>query len=763
MNTFDTRHYCLINKIASASLTITWEGKKIPEKIKWGDITKENFSKYHQNSKNGFAILAGMNNIVVLDCDIGKAEGTFPQDILDTLDACCKSIVKTPNGKHYYFTGTAKQANGGYWKGERVQQFDILSENKLIFAPPSHYSKGDEIKRYEWAVGNLSTLIDLPDEIQEYLKAPIKEYSSTKTFQQTSTETIIKLLNGLSVERLQNYDDWLKIGIALYNEGGSCELWDEASKKARNYQLGACSEKWRSFKGERNTKITLGTLFMFLKQDNPTLFEELSKERTTLYSLCPHATHASTAELFYTLSPNKYIYSPQMGWYELQPNNIYKYSEKEPENWKLTLLQFLRPVLYEAAAYYLSLSKDAEDTERDVFTSYGKGCYKHLQSIENTGYLNSVLSWLQEYCCDSNIYNKIDKNRDLLAFQDCVYDFTLCKYRPILPTDYISLTTGYNAPPLTTPVCATLEKFLYSLFEHKEKELYLLVMGAYCLWGDCRFQEFFLLQGDAGGNGKSLFMMVLMKSVLGEYFSTLPSEYLTDPISKKGAPLPELAQCVNSRVVAISEPDSTTPIREDFIKGITGGDEMKVRKLHKDSFTFLPQFTIVILCNLMKFNKPSSALRRRLAFLKFPFEFRTEQEHNPQNELSRLADPSIEKSLKTEEVRDSFMALLLRTFQSEIKDKNELKKPILVKKETDDYFNSQVPIASWFFEKYTMNGNTQKDRITATELVEAYQADTGKQIEAKTMGMYLMALKVPSMVSKGRTKYIGVLRKPNLE
>ena len=105
--TFNTRQYCLDNNIISCSFNLSYDGKqKVPQNLpNWKDLSNNTFKQYHKPNHNAFMIITGIkNNIVVIDTDINKAKGSFPVEILEALDNCCESIVKTPNGRHYYFS-----------------------------------------------------------------------------------------------------------------------------------------------------------------------------------------------------------------------------------------------------------------------------------------------------------------------------------------------------------------------------------------------------------------------------------------------------------------------------------------------------------------------------------------------------------------------------------------------------------------------------------------------------------------------------------
>jgi Protein of unknown function (DUF3987)/Primase C terminal 2 (PriCT-2) len=74
-------------------------------------------------------------------------------------------------------------------------------------------------------------------------------------------------LGHLSASRCDQYDDWLRVGMALHSVDDSLLAdWDYwSSGCTEKYRPGACAEKWRGFR--RDGKVTLGTLRFWAKQD----------------------------------------------------------------------------------------------------------------------------------------------------------------------------------------------------------------------------------------------------------------------------------------------------------------------------------------------------------------------------------------------------------------------------------------------------------------------------------------------------------------
>lgn len=63
-----------------------------------------------------------------------------------------------------------------------------------------------------------------------------------------------------------DYDDWLKVGMALKHEGCSLQDWEEWSSSSSKYAPGVCAGKWRSFREQNaGAPVTAGTIVQMAK------------------------------------------------------------------------------------------------------------------------------------------------------------------------------------------------------------------------------------------------------------------------------------------------------------------------------------------------------------------------------------------------------------------------------------------------------------------------------------------------------------------
>jgi len=136
------------------------------------------------------------------------------------------------------------------------------------------------------------------------------------------------------------------------------------------------------------------------------------------------------------------------------------------------------------------------------------------------------------------------------------------------------------------------------------------------------FESLYIHTG-RGRNGKGV-LSTILKSALGEYFVTADNTFLTTPC-RSGAANPILASTKGARFLLVSEPDNGTQeckLNLDFVKSMTGSDEITARKLYEDNMTFKPFFSLTLQCNQKpKLNKVDRAIEERLKIINYPFTF----------------------------------------------------------------------------------------------------------------------------------------------
>src|SRR5688572_9748679 len=97
-----------------------------------------------------------------------------------------------------------------------------------------------------------------------------------------------------------------------------------------------------------------------------------------------------------------------------------------------------------------------------------------------------------------------------------------------------------------------------------------------------------------GGNGKGVLLNTVSR-ILGDYAVTAAMDTFTASTFSKHST--ELAMLRGARVVTASETEEGRAWAESRIKQLTGGDPITARFMHRDNFTYIPQFKLTIIGN----------------------------------------------------------------------------------------------------------------------------------------------------------------------
>lgn len=85
------------------------------------------------------------------------------------------------------------------------------------------------------------------------------------------TENEQRLIDALEYINPDDYDTWLKVGMALKHEGLPLAIWEGWSRRSAKHRDGECSPKWDSFReGNAGQPVTGGTIVALAKQNGYT-------------------------------------------------------------------------------------------------------------------------------------------------------------------------------------------------------------------------------------------------------------------------------------------------------------------------------------------------------------------------------------------------------------------------------------------------------------------------------------------------------------
>jgi P4 family phage/plasmid primase-like protien len=466
-------------------------------------------------------------------------------------------------------------------------------------------------------------------------------------------EIIRKYLDVLDPDRYTDRNKWLNVGFILHSISPDNEdLWHYFSSKWEHYNEQDCATAWLSFSNCEYI-YTIHSLMYLAQIDNLEEFEEVSKEipNHDIKFLRPFDNVIS--KLIYRLYGEKFVCSnPEKNeWYFF---NAIRW-EKENKSYNLRKLM-INDVFNRIENYRRLLIKDGANEEliknyHNILMILGSG--RKLQCLE-----------LEFY--NHNFYKIIDQNKDLIGFENGLFDLTSMEFRRGNPSDYVSMSTGYEYKEFSpdSPEYREITSLIRKILPRDDVRHFTLKSLASCLDGHIRDENFYIWSGKnaSGGNGKSTLMDLLLKA-LGDYGYTAPVSLVTAKRESASSANSALANLQNKRAVIMQEPEYTERIQVGVMKALTGGDRISTRDLHSSQIEFKPHAKLFMACNkIPSLSDIDGGVMRRLKITEFTSRF----VDNP----SGTSEPGVhefklDKNLKAklDDYKVVFMNVLIHYYQ----------------------------------------------------------------------------------------------------
>jgi P4 family phage/plasmid primase-like protien len=526
-----------------------------------------------------------------------------------------------------------------------------------------------------------------------------------------------KLVNTLSGSRADDYDEWLNVGICLYNISVDNEhIWTNFSKKSEKYKDGECKKKWMTF---QNNKYTIGSLYYWSKCDNPEEYEKIINShnmRKIMNAL--NCTDADIAEISADILRDEWVYSNK-SWYYFDGVRWIK----DISNDRI-FISFSRVVqAFKRYKAYAQLDDSVSDSVKENTQGLiDEVINKHLKSKRG---IDNVLVFVKNLLRNDKFHAQLDSNIFLIGFNDGVFDLMNNVFRKSLPEDLISKNCGWNYSDVTKISNDDINDFndvFNKIFVDKEQQEYIIDLYSACLNGHSP-QMFQINSGfnNSGGNGKGLLKRWMLKAI-GEYASEFNVSLLTQKRGKANAANAELSKLVSIRFAICSEPEHTAQINGAIIKEMTGGDTLSCRQLYSNDDSFKPSFTLFMECN----KKPAvdvedGGIMRRFRVCEFKSCFVEDITKIDANKNIYEMDDTLYLAENIDRYGLIWLSILIKNHNTLIKTKNHLTVtcPEFIKQNTYQYFNDTNLFINWM--NNTLVESEKNDSLSMQELYSAYK------------------------------------------
>lgn len=415
------------------------------------------------------------------------------------------------------------------------------------------------------------------------------------------TEEVDPLMEMLDNSRADDYHEWYNIGQILYSisEGHEKGLdrWITFSKRSDKFEEGACEAKWQQMSVGTHTTAILKHL---ARIDAPNEYMAFKNHKLdSIFEQGVVATHGAVARVLHILYENQFVCADveKKQWFEFVGHRWVRspagigLRKKLGTEIKSRYMKFASK--YAVAASDESLS----DTQKKNNTVLCKQTTDLAMKLENAPFKNNIMVEAAELFYDPKFVELMDENKDLIVFENGVYDNRQKAFRNGRPGDYCTKTTHHryvefeDHDPRVVEMVEMIRKILpdehlFRFFRHTSSAI---------IKGGNPHKKFLIWSGQ-GDNGKSV-LSELFEKALGDYFYTPPTTLLTGKQNQASGATSELLPCKGARLVVVSETDNNDILNCGTMKKLTGGDPFYARGNYRDPIKITPMFSLLMHCN----------------------------------------------------------------------------------------------------------------------------------------------------------------------
>jgi P4 family phage/plasmid primase-like protien len=522
-------------------------------------------------------------------------------------------------------------------------------------------------------------------------------------------------VKNLAPFRYTNYADWVAVGQCLKNLHPDLnDIWHEFSANGEGYKFPEAESKWNSF-GFRvdGAKLGLGSLRHWSREDNLEGYKKVEDENidALMRKSADTGTENDVARVIHAKYRDEFKCAKfgQNIWYRYK-DHIWAETDRGV-SLQIRLSKDIADMYFDKELCETIKLRNMERCEHGKEPDPSCDCCKAEDAkkafsairlkLKRTGFKESVMKECRELFLDEQLALKLDEAKNLIAFENGIFDTTTLEFRDGKPEDYISFSTKIVYDPekhYSTYACwAELDKFLRSILPNENVRKYFLRHLSTCLNGGNEAQKFHILTG-SGSNGKSM-LMNLMATAFGDYCCKAPISLLTQQRNKSAAAAPELVRMKGRRFVTMQEPDEQVPLNTGLMKELASCEKITARDLYagsKQMIDFDIQARFHLACNEKpKVNTTDGGTWRRLIVIDFPMKFVSD----PRGPNELPMDESIVQKVVSEEWATCFMAYLIHLYK-EGNGWRKLTPPQEVMAYTNEYKEESDVIAR-FLREYT--------------------------------------------------------------
>lgn len=423
------------------------------------------------------------------------------------------------------------------------------------------------------------------------LKEKLREKNVKKNISVSVQEALsmsAKLLPMIADYRVEDRNEWMTIGWALYNisegsEEGLNQWLEFSSRSQEKYDEATCIYEWEKM---IKKDITLGTLHYYASIDNPEKYTEykISRSKDHMYEAL-NGSHNDIAKMLFAEYGTEFVcasFSARI-WYQFKQHHWEEIDEGV----------YLRSKISSDIVNHFSeigkktLSEKYGESDKIKEASHNmqlKLINKMIANLKSAAYKDKVMRECAEVFFDERFKQKLNKNPYIIGFQNGVYDLKLNEFRAGRPEDFISklLPINYREFKPGDNEIEMIEDFFIRVFPDESLRKYFLDVYSDIFVGGNTFKKVFMWIGEQGDNAKST-LDSLFEEMLGDLAIKVTTAYFSGKKIQAGQHNADLARAGPPvRHFVCVEANAKEKIKNGGdLKSLSGNDKFWARDAHE--------------------------------------------------------------------------------------------------------------------------------------------------------------------------------------
>jgi len=564
------------------------------------------------------------------------------------------------------------------------------------------------------------------DEMREKSVIKLVKSAGKKSLELVITDLFIseKLVNMLSVERSNDHRSWMEVGWMLFciSDGHQKGLdqWISFSKKSSKFTEGECERKWNKMESRG---YTIKSLKRIAKEDSLEEYKAWNGLQIKYYlQQGLTGTHNDLANILHKLYESQFVCvdCKKDIWYEFRGHRWVQIDNG---------IDLRKKISAELINYYALFIRDlgdkiqseTDETERENITKKVKMISDLIMKLKSNSFKNSIMKEAVEYFYDEVFITKMDEKKNLIVFNNGVYDSELKEFRNGRPEDYCTKCTNIDYIEYTKhdEIITEMEVMLRKIFTDNKQYKYFIQTTCDIIKGDNK-RKLFLIWTGSGDNGKSVVASLLEKT-FGDYHFSPPSTLITQKQQQSSGATPELLPAKGSKILVLSETDNNDVLNNGMVKKLTGGDCLYARGLFRDPVQINPSWLSLLHCNKMPgVSSEDQAMWNRLRVVEFTSKF--VDSGYPSNEEDQIKEKLFPKDNRLKDnlhiYAQPFAWFLIKAYEKY--SGSNIIEPEMVKLATQQYHKAN-DFYLQFVEENLVKTESDKDIIALNSLYTIFK------------------------------------------